>query len=445
MSSPLVPTAGQLAWQERGFGIFVHIGPNTFHGREWSDGTLDPRSFDPIALDARQWAETAREAGAAHVILTAKHHDGFCLWPTATTDYSVRSAPWRDGRGDVVGELAEACREVGIGLGLYLSPWDRHAPCYSDPDAYDRYYQRQLTELCTKYGPLAELWFDGAGSEGRRYDWDGVMAVIDRYQPDAMVFNMGRPTLRWVGNEDGLAADPCWYPADRTGVSLFEGEGRALDGVRYLPPECDVSIRRHWFWHPGEQHQVKSREHLLAIWYRSVGLGAGLLLNVPPDRSGRFDPVDRQRLLDFTGELRRRFAAPVAGELEPLPDGAAGGVRMRFGRPTELDHLELREELTTGQHIVRHEVRAPDGRLLASGGTVGVRRVHAFPRAVADTLEIRWSTAPSPDGTTELPALAGGLAQVRAFATGHEAVPALEPQPEFDFSRADEPERRRHA
>jgi alpha-L-fucosidase len=316
------PTAAQLAWQETGFALFLHFGINTFHGKEWSDGTLDPHTFNPTELDARQWVDTAVAAGAGHVILTAKHHDGFCLWPTDTTDYCVASSPWRDGNGDVVADLAEACREAGIGLGLYLSPWDRNAACYDDPDAYDTFYLRQLTELCTRYGRLTELWFDGAGSENRQYDWDAVMAVIDKHQPDAMVFNMGRPTIRWVGNEDGLADDPCWYVTDATGTSIYDADPRSLGALRYLPPECDVPIRRHWFWQPDHLHTLKSREHLLAIWYRSVALGAGLLLNVPPDRRGLIDEADRTRLLEFTAELRRT-----------APGRSSAGRRRRGGGP----------------------------------------------------------------------------------------------------------------
>lgn len=175
---------------------------------EWSDGTLSPASFDPRRLDARQWVAAARVAGATYVVLTAKHHDGFCLWPTSTTDYSVASSPWRDGAGDVVRELADACAEAGMGLGLYLSPWDRHEPRYSDAAAYDDFYCAQLTELCTQYGDLVEIWFDGAGSAGRSYDWKKIIEVVRTHQPGAVVFNMGDPDIRWVGNEDGLAADP---------------------------------------------------------------------------------------------------------------------------------------------------------------------------------------------------------------------------------------------
>ncbi|MFF1688759.1 MULTISPECIES: alpha-L-fucosidase [unclassified Streptomyces] len=404
-----IPTPGQLAWQQDGFGLFLHFGINTFNGEEWSDGSLDPATFDPTELDTDQWAETAVAAGAKYVVLTAKHHDGFCLWPSSTTDYSVASSPWQDGEGDVVAELSRACRTAGLGLGLYLSPWDRNADCYDDPAAYDAFYLRQLTELCTRYGPLYELWFDGAGSEGRTYDWDAVMAVIDKHQPDAMVFNMGRPTIRWVGNEDGLAEDPCWYVTESTGISVYDHGQAALDSARYLPPECDVPIRANWFWQPDDRHTLKNTDHLLGIWYRSVGLGAGLLLNVPPDRRGRIDDADRTRLLDFTDEAARRFGEPIPATLTTID----GGIQVSFAEPVRIDHLELREDLTAGQHITRHEV-VTDGQLIAVGQTVGVRRIHAFDPVTVRELRIR---------------LAGGsaaaLAAVTGYFTGKSAAPGL--------------------
>ncbi|MEY9942755.1 alpha-L-fucosidase [Streptacidiphilus sp. MAP5-3] len=417
-----VPSPQQLAWQQAGFALFLHFGINTFHGKEWSDGTLDPVSFDPSELDARQWAQTAKDAGASHVVLTAKHHDGFCLWPTATTTYSVASSPWRGGHGDVVRELAEACREAGIGLGLYLSPWDRNAASSPDPEAYDAFYVQQLTELCTRYGPLAELWFDGAGSQGRAYDWDAIMAVVDEHQPDAMVFNMGRPTVRWVGNEDGLAEDPCWYVTDSVGVSIYDQDATPLGTSRYLPPECDVAIRRHWFWQPDDLHTLKSREHLLAIWYRSVGLGAGLLLNVPPDRRGQIDPADQARLLEFTDEVARRFANPVRGHLT----AQGGSVHVGFDEPVMLDHLELIEDLTDGQHITRHRILANGLHEIAAGQSVGIRRVHAFPETSVSHLRI------------ELTGRHGALLAVVGHRTGHTSAPALEEQQAFMSDKIDD-------
>ncbi|WP_020573223.1 alpha-L-fucosidase [Actinopolymorpha alba] len=410
MTRHLTPTAGQLAWQRAGFGMFCHFGINTYFGKEWSDGTLPPSGFDPTDLDARQWVATAAAAGMKYVVLTAKHHDGFCLWQTDTTAYSVRSAPWRSGRGDVVEELATACADAGLGLGLYLSPWDRNAACYSDPAAYDDFYVRQLTELCTRYGPLFEVWFDGAGSEGRVYGWERIMAVVEEHQPGAMIFNMGRPTIRWVGNEDGLAADPCAYVVDQAEGDVGSAQWA---GGRYLPPECDVPIRRHWFWQPDDLHTLKSLEHLLAIYYRSVGLGAGLLLNVPPDRRGRLDDHDRPRLLELAAELERRFGSGVDADLQVTADGQVGA---RLGAATTFDHLVLEEELADGQRVTGHEI-VVGGQVIARGGTIGVRRFHAFPEVTADRVEVRLTG----DGA--------GLGAVTAHRTGSPRCPALEEQP----------------
>ncbi|MGA5097079.1 alpha-L-fucosidase [Streptomyces lavendulocolor] len=405
----ITPTPQQLAWQEAGFGLFHHFGVNTFNGEEWSDGTLSPASFDPSALDAAQWAATAAAAGAKYAILTAKHHDGFCLWPTATTDYSVASSPYRDGKGDVVREFTEAYRAAGLKVGLYLSPWDRNAPCYPDPAAYDDFYVRQLTELCTGYGELFEVWFDGAGSEGRTYDWDRIMGVIDKHQPDAMVFNLGRPSIRWVGNEDGLADDPCHYFTDSRGISIYADGEEDMNASAYLPLECDVPIRDNWFWQPDDLDTLKSREHLLAIWYRSMGLGAGLLLNLAPDRRGLIDDHDRDRLLETTSELRRRFADPQPARLA----AHSGEVTLRWPEPVTLDHLELHEDLTEGQRIQHHEVLC-DGRPIASGHTVGVRRLHAFPAVTTTELRVRLRG--------EEPLLRGAT----GYRTGVETPPVLE-------------------
>lgn len=377
------PTPAQLAWQEAGFGVFFHVGVNTFAGNEWSDGTIPAADFAPTDLDADEWVRAARDLGATYVVLTAKHHDGFCLWPTGTTDYSVASSPWKDGKGDVVAEVAEACRRQGMELGLYLSPWDRNAECYEDAAAYDEFYLAQLRELCTDYGDLFELWFDGAGSAGREYDWDGIGALIAELQPGAMVFNMGPATIRWVGNEDGLASDPCEYVTDSTDLNNYDEDVVGIGERRYLPPECDVSIRRGWFWQPGEE--PKSLEHLLAIHDRSIGLGANLLLNVPPDRRGRIDPADQARLAEFGEALRARFGAGREATLELSADGATASLPAG----TRFDHVELRETLRAGQRVRAHRVLAADGTVLAEGGTIGVRRIHRLPGAVeAGTLRI---------------------------------------------------------
>lgn len=375
----ILPTPQQLAWQRLGLGVFFHFGPNTFHGKEWSDGTLPAETFDPTDLDVAQWVDVARSAGASYVIVTAKHHDGFCLWPTETTDYSVASSPWRDGRGDVVGDLAAACREAGLGFGVYLSPWDRNAPQYADPAAYTAFYAEQLRELCTRYGPLMELWFDGAGSEGYSYDWPAIMAVVREHQPDAMVFNMGDPTIRWVGNEDGLATDPVEYVVDHTQMSNYTVVTSDFAEALYLPPECDVSIRRGWFWHP--DGEPKTLDHLLAIYYRSVGLGANLLLNLPPDDRGLVPEADAARVAEFGAEIRRRFGEPAPTPTVPLVRSGGGtpsdacSWTLSFPEPVAFDHVRLVEDLTGGQRITGHVVRV-DGSVVAEGMTVGAGRIH---------------------------------------------------------------------
>lgn len=401
------PTRAQLAWQRLGLGLMVHFGLNTFHGKEWSDGTLPASSFDPEALDAREWVDLAVELGAKYLVLTAKHHDGFCLWPTATTDYSVASSPWRDGRGDVVAEVAAACADAGVGLGLYLSPWDRHDPRYPDPAAYADVYVQQLTELCTGYGPLVEVWFDGAGSEGYQYDWQRFMQVVHRHQPDAMVFNMGDPTIRWVGNEDGLASDPVEYVVHHTQMSNYTVVTTEFAEALYLPPECDVSVRRGWFWK--EQDAPKSLEHLQAIWYRSVGLGANLLLNVPPDTRGRIDPADAAVVRALGASLRADFGQPVT---VPLVRTGPTTWRGDLGAGADLDHVVLHEQLDGGQRVRRHTV-ALDGRVVAGAGTVGATRVHLVPRTAARVLEVE---VDDPDAA---------LAAAEVHLTGRDRLPEV--------------------
>lgn len=274
-------------------------------------------------------------------------------------------------------EVAEACARHGVGMGVYLSPWDRHAPCYGDPEAYDSFYCAQLTELCTGYGPLVEIWFDGAGSAGRSYGWDRIMAVVREHQPDAMVFNMGTPTIRWIGNEDGLATDPVLYAVDA------DEEGGASRGEQvYLPPECDVSLRRGWFWSGSDE--PKSVDHLIAIYYRSIGLGANLLMNVPPDRRGLLADDDVARLREWRMELDRRFGSPVVPTLE---DQGNGVWLAHCAGPTAFDHVVLVEDLAAGQRVMRHRV-VVDGHEVVAGGTIGQRRIHVCSPQVATTLQI---------------------------------------------------------
>lgn len=431
----VTPSPRQVAWQRLEFYGFAHFGVNTFTNREWGEGTEDPAIFNPTDLDARQWVQAFKAAGMRGLILTAKHHDGFCLWPSAHTRHSVASSPWRGGKGDVVAEVAAACREGGLAFGVYLSPWDRHEPRYGDSPAYNAFYLAQLRELLTGYGPLFSVWFDGAcgeGPNGKRqvYDWERYYALIRELQPDAAISIMG-PDVRWVGNEAGRSRESEWsvVPAllrDRGRIAgasqQAESEppihGREADlgsrariaGVRNLvwyPAEVDTSIRPGWFYHPEEDDKVRSLEELLAIYYGAVGGNATLLLNVPPDRRGLIHEADVARLTAVGDALRRTFAtdladgARVTASATRQPEARHGASAVLDGDPDTFwmappgettatltlewpgsrtfDVISLQEAITRGQRIERVCVSAEgdDGvwRPVAETTTVGHRRL----------------------------------------------------------------------
>jgi alpha-L-fucosidase len=378
------PTKQQEIWQDLELGLFCHFGINTFNDKEWGDGTDDPDTFHPTSMDCLQWARTAKKAGFKYLILTAKHHDGFCLWPTKTTDYSVKSVTWRNGKGDVVRECAEACRQEGIHFGIYLSPWDRHEPCYENKAYYDQFYLEQLKELLTGYGPLIELWFDGAGSEGRQYDWKKICDTVTGYQPDAMIFNMGRPTIRWVGNEDGLAPETCRNTASEARASMFTEDMLTWlpDTPKWVPAECDVPIRKkHWFWHPDDEGSLLSLEELMDIYYKSVGRGTNLLLNVSPDRNGLFPEADAERLLEFGDEIRKRFSKPIK-----TVEGPGKSLELMLEEPAYMDHAIIMEEISEGERIKEYKLEAgQSGKWieLARGTSVGHKKINHFDRIMA--------------------------------------------------------------
>lgn len=384
------PSPQQLAWQDMELGMFCHFGMNTFCDQEWGDGTDSAEIFNPEQLDARQWARTAKRAGFKYLVLTAKHHDGFCLWPTKTTDYSVKSSPWKGGKGDVVREVADACREEGLQFGLYLSPWDRHEPCYPDKEAYDDFYAEQLTELLTGYGPLVEVWFDGAGSQGREYDWNRIIGLIDKYQPDAMVFNMGRPTIRWVGNEDGVAPYPCWNTATTARESMFTSDMMTwMEGTpAWVPAECDVPIRkRHWFWHPDDEASLRSLEDVLDIYYRSVGHGATLLLNISPDNRGLLPEVDVERVIEFGDEIRRRFGQPVG---QTSGEGTELLLKLEFIQ--SVNHAIIMEDIAHGERVREYVLEAyshGEWKELVRGSAVGHKKIDRFDTVETDQLRVR--------------------------------------------------------
>ncbi len=379
-----LPTRRQLAWQELEFGMFCHFGVNTFTNREWGDGSEDPAIFQPAHLDCGQWARTARQAGMRYAILTAKHHDGFCLWPTATTDHCVRRSPWRNGQGDVVREFVEACRAEGILPGLYCSPWDRNAACYPDPAAYSTFYLEQLRELCGNYGPLGEVWFDGAGSTGYSYDWPRIMAVVRELQPEAVVFNMGDPDIRWGGTESGFGPPDLW-----TVVDPHRHEpptGGPPTGI-YQPAEMDTTINgAGWFWHPDSVGRIRSLTELVGVYYRSVGHGGNLLLNLAPNRDGLLDAAEVDRLGELAAEIRRRFGAPL-GEAGP----GVGAIELTLAGATLVSRFVAMEDLTQGETVQEWVLEADMGRddhgtlwhRLAAGQALGHKRLGDFAPLVA--------------------------------------------------------------
>src|SRR5262245_48068043 len=316
------PTPAQLAWQRDELALFLHFGVNTFTDREWGDGREDPSIFAPTNLDARQWARGARAAGAAAMILTAKHHDGFCLWPTKTTTHSVAASSFRGERGDVVREFVDACRAERLKAGLYLSPWDRNNPTYGDSQRYNDLYCEQLTELLTRYGPIAEVWFDGAKGEGPNgkkqvYDWPRVWGLVRRLQPEAVMFSDAGPDVRWCGNERGTAGDPNWSMVDPSVVTHPGADGPGIidslqhgdpNGTVWRPAEVDVSIRPGWFYHPAEDGRVRTVENILNLYLTSVGRNGKLLLNVPPTRDGLLHSTDVARLTEFRERVNAMFA-----------------------------------------------------------------------------------------------------------------------------------------
>ena len=393
-----VPSAAQLAWQRDERAMFLHFGVNTFTDREWGDGTEDPAIFNPTRLDARQWARAARAAGFRAMILTAKHHDGFCLWPTRTTRHSVASSSWRSGSGDVVREFVDACRAESLGAGVYLSPWDRNAPVYGDSPRYNDFYIEQLTELLTRYGPITEVWFDGANGEGpngRRqvYDWPSIWGTVRRLQSNAVIFSDAGPDIRWIGNERGVAGDTNWSTVDPEVVQYPGASGDAVmrmlregdpNGSVWRPGETDVSIRPGWFHHAAEDGRVKSVDDLVSIFYTSVGHNSKLLLNVPPTREGVLHDTDVARLASTRSALDSMFAEDLAaGHAAGWTSTGPRSARLDIdlGKEVAFSIADLREDVTRGQSVSRFSIVALTSagpRTIVGGTTIGFRRLARF-------------------------------------------------------------------
>ncbi|MDE5657233.1 MAG: alpha-L-fucosidase, partial [Muribaculaceae bacterium] len=408
MASRLVPSSKQLQWQQLELTAFIHFGINTFTGREWGDGSESPAIFNPAELDADQWVRTLSEAGFRLVILTAKHHDGFCLWPTATTEHSVKSSPWRNGKGDVMADLRRACDKYGMKLGVYLSPWDRNAACYGYSHAYNDMFVAQLTELLTDYGRIDEVWFDGACGEGPNgkkqvYDWERFRTTIERLQPEAVVAIMG-DDVRWVGNEKGMGRETEWsataltpgiYPESDESNSRLGIYGKARDlGSRdivarahklyWWPSEVDVSIRPGWFYHDTEQ--PKSLRSLAEIYLNSVGRNSVLLLNIPPDRRGLIDEKDVARLQ----ELRAWIDSNLKPDL--VCDFNRKSLTGNFKNRSTVNAVTIGEDISKGQHVESFDVEAlVDGqwRKVSEGTTIGLKRILVFPELAAEAVRVR--------------------------------------------------------
>ncbi len=313
-----LPNDRQIEWYHREQMGFIHFGMNTFYNVEWGDGKGDPARFNPTKLDATQWVKTFKDAGFTTILLVAKHHDGFCYWPSAYTTYDVESSPWKSGKGDLVREVSDACKAEGIKLGIYLSPWDRHEKTYGT-DAYNDYFDNQLKELLTNYGPVWEVWFDGAGEAAGTYDWERWEKTIHSLQPNCAIWGTKtaykQAEIRWIGNEAGSAGDPCWSTIDRSMIQIEDGRSLnngQVNGSAFVPGETNTSIRPGWFYHPSENGMVKSVDTLGELYFNSVGRNSVMLLNIPPDSSGLMYSTDVNNVLGMHNKIEKIFSTNLA-------------------------------------------------------------------------------------------------------------------------------------
>lgn len=444
----VTPTPRQLAWQRLEFTAFIHYTVNAFTDREWGEGDEDPAVFNPTELDTGQWVRVCKDAGMRMIILTAKHHDGFCLWPSAYTEHSVKNAPWRDGKGDLVRELSDACRDAGLQFGVYLSPWDRHEPTYGDSPKYNEHFRNQLRELLTNYGEIGEVWFDGACGEGpngkrQEYDFPSYYRLIRELQPNAVIAIAG-PDVRWVGNESGFGRETEWSvvpvntldpgavaAASATTEDFFSGSLdsqlpdlgsreviRDAKRLAWYPAEVDVSIRPGWFYHAHEDDKVKTPEQLVDIYYKSVGRNCGLLLNLPPDRRGLIHENDVAALQGMRAILDATFETNLAVNARINTSDARGDgfgpenlvddnpetcwsthddvteavLMIDLGDRPTFNRLLVQEHIQTGQRVESFALEARDQgvwREVAQGTTIGYKRILRFDDVTARHVRLR--------------------------------------------------------
>lgn len=422
--SPL-PSAKQLAWHKLEFYLFMHFGPNTFTDKEWGEGNESESLFNPAQLDCRQWCRIAKQSGAKGIIITAKHHDGFCLWPSAYSSHTVKQSPWKKGRGDVLKELSAACKEYGLRFGVYLSPWDRNHPLYGT-DAYNDVFVNMMKEIFSNYGPVWELWWDGANGEGPNgkkqvYDWKRFESTVQRYSPGTVVFSDIGPDIRWCGNENGTMGETVWNFLDTTGFARGHGapptdtlQTGNYWGVNWIPAECDVSIRPGWFYHKEEDGNVKTPQQLFQLYLKSVGRGANLLLNVPADRRGLIHESDSAALMGFKQLRDENFGTDVLqtvssagwklsvggkpkkflgrGETLRLRDINTDSLQLKFNAPVDLNTVVLRENLGFGQRVRKFSItlKNKEGEeKIVNGTSIGLKRILVFPTTKAVSVTVR--------------------------------------------------------
>lgn len=438
-----IPTENQMRWQEMEFYAFVHFSLNTYTDQSWGFGNEDINLFNPEKLDCRQWARICKQSGMKGIIITAKHHSGFCLWPSKYTEYCVKNAPWKNGKGDVVREMAEACKEYGLKFGIYLSPWDRNHPDYGKPE-YITYFRNQLTELLTNYGPIFEIWFDGANggtgyyggaNEERKidrttyYDWSNTYKLIRKLQPNIVIWNDGgdRADLRWVGTEGGWVGETNWSLLNAKGDVPFNMLHYGVeDGDSWVPAEVNTSIRPEWFYHPSENERVKTVPHLMETYYNSIGRNGSLLLNFPIDTRGLIHENDEKASLAFAAEVKKAFAVNLALNKKTTASNVRSNAKqfaaamavdgnknsywatddktktasltIDFGKPTKFNRFLAQEYIRLGQRVKSFTVEAfVDGgwKELTKGTTIGYKRILLFPSVTATKVRFNITDAKS--------------------------------------------------
>lgn len=420
MAANVIPSKRQLDWQKLEFTAFICYGINTFTGAEWGTGKEDLKQFNPTALDANQWVNTAKDAGMKLVLLTCKHHDGFCLWPSKYTDFTVAVTPWKDGKGDLVRDVSEACEKEDLKFGVYLSPWDMNHPDYGT-EKYNDFFINQLTELLTEYGTIDEVWFDGAngvGPNGKKqvYDWDRYYTLIRKLQPNAVIAIMG-PDVRWVGNESGYGRDTEWsvMPASATSLSSIAessqqeaGTGTFLPnfnwqkddlgsrevlkdakGAIWFPSEVDVSIRPGWYYSASQDAHVKSPKHLIDIYYNSIGKNSLLLLNLPPDQRGLIHENDVNSLTEMTRILKETFKDDLATQGKMRTKDSI--TQLEFDEPITFDRLMVQEDVMKGQRVERFVLeywKNSEWIEAANATTIGYKRILRFDPVTTDKVRL---------------------------------------------------------